>query len=56
MKGFLWLRENVPSIGGSEPHEVIFQAGYNQGYIKALDKITETLAVRDPDDESLENE
>lgn len=54
-KGMLWLRESIPSISGDSPHQTIFQAGFNQGYIRALDKVSETLIVRDAEVENPDN-
>lgn len=54
--GMLYLREKVPSIGKGEPHAMHFDAGFNQGYIKCLDTISEMLAADKPKEQRLDND
>lgn len=55
MAGMLYLREKIPHITKGLPHEVQYDAGYAQGYIKALDQISEILAVKPEKEENIEN-
>ncbi len=43
----LILRERVPAVVKGQPHEMIYDGGYAQGYQKCLDNITELIAVED---------
>jgi hypothetical protein len=56
-EGMLWLREQQPGIHGKgEVHEVVFSAGFSEGYKKTLDKISDLLAgEKKAEDKNLEN-
>lgn len=47
VEGMLILRERVPAVVKGQPHEMIYDGGYAQGYQKCLDNITELIAVED---------
>lgn len=53
-EGMLVLKEQQPSIGGAgESHQIIFQAGVNEGYSQAIAKIYQ-LASAESEDKNLE--
>jgi hypothetical protein len=56
IEGLLFLREKTPGIVKGLPHEVQFDAGYTQGYMKALDTISEIIAVRAQDSGDASND
>ncbi len=56
MEGMLYLREKIPGIQKGEFHEVAFDAGFSQGFIKAIDTIPELIAGRDQPTDSVEND
>jgi hypothetical protein len=55
MNGMLWLRENIPGIFTGPEHEIVFNAGRSEGFKAALDKISETLILREPEDQNADN-
>ncbi len=52
----LYLREQSPSIQKGLPHEIQFDAGYSQGYIKALERIAEAINPDSGKEIKIENE
>lgn len=46
IEGMLFLREKSPTIVRGDQHQMIFDAGMVEGYRKALDTISEILAVK----------
>jgi hypothetical protein len=53
VEGMLYLRENIPSINGEDATAILFSAGINQGYTKAIDAI---VALSDAVDEKKKSE
>ncbi len=56
MAGMLYLRESTPGILKGLPHEVQFDAGYTQGYLKALDRISEVIAAEPEKEQNPSND
>lgn len=55
IEGMLFLREGVPSISKGPADEMIFDAGIVEGYKRALDKISEVIAVEQRKEIDIEN-
>ena len=53
--GLRFLEERTPSIAKGEPHHVQFDAGYNQGYVKCLERILSDLITPRDKEESIDN-
>lgn len=49
------LEQSQPSIGGGEPHAIIFQAGVSEGHRRAIAMLTQIVAAEEQSDTELEN-
>jgi len=56
IEGMLFLREGMPSIHKGPADEMIFEAGIVEGYKKAIDRISEVIAVAPKKEVNLEND
>lgn len=53
----LYLREKIPGIHKGQFHEMAYDGGFTQGFIKALDTIPDLVKIREDDSAtSIENE
>lgn len=56
-EGMLYLREKIPGIQKGEQHAMVYDAGYTQGFIRAIDTIPDLIAGREQEHEgSADNE
>lgn len=56
VQGMLFLRERVPSIGKGDSNAIVFDAGVVEGYKKAVDTMSEIIALQEKKEQNLENE
>lgn len=54
-EGMLHLRERAPAITKGETSSIIFEAGVAQGYIQALNTLSEIIAQEPPRQENVDN-
>lgn len=52
---FTYLGSKTPGIQKGLPHEIQFDAGYNQGYTRAMDVISEILSNEPDKEQNVEN-
>lgn len=55
MELMLHLRENVPSVGRGDVHQMVFDAGVAEGYKIALNRISEITPREEASEQRADN-